>query len=162
MTDLSPSVLYELGFTEAIYWLCEQIQTKHSLQIVVTNDFKIHRIDEEIQLLLFRATRELLLNVVKHARAKQAHVMIKKTGNNIQIMVKDDGVGFDISGISNVAKLTEGFGLLSIHERLKYLGGLFEIETEKGLGTRITLLAPRKKKNKRRIIKNEHQSTSSR
>jgi len=162
MTDLSPSVLYELGFTEAIYWLCEQIQAKHCLQITLTNDHKIRGIDEEIQLLLFRATRELLMNVVKHARAKQTQVAIKKAGSNIQIMVKDDGVGFDISGISNVAKLTGGFGLLSIHERLKYLGGLFEIKTEKGLGTCITLLAPRKRKNKRRAIRNEHQSTSSR
>jgi PAS domain S-box-containing protein len=162
MTDLSPSVLYELGFTEAIDWLCDQIQTKHSLQVLLTNELKIRRIDEEIQLLLFRATRELLLNVVKHARAKRAYVTLKKSGNNIQITVRDEGVGFDISGISNVAKLTGGFGLLSIHERLKYLGGLFEIETEKGLGTCITLLAPQKKKNKRRIIKNEHQSTSCR
>jgi signal transduction histidine kinase len=162
MIDLSPSVLYELGFTEAIYWLCDQIQTKHCLQVVLTNELIIRGIDEEIQLLLFRATRELLLNVVKHARAKQAHVTLKKSGNNIQITVKDDGIGFDTYGISNVAKLTGGFGLLSIHERLKYLGGLFEIETEKGLGTCITLLAPRKMKNKGRIIKNEHQSTSCR
>jgi signal transduction histidine kinase len=162
MTDLSPSVLYELGFAEAIYWLCDQIQTKHCLQIVLTNELKIRGIDEEIQLLLFRATRELLLNIVKHARARQAYVTLKKSGNNIQITVKDDGVGFDISEISNVAKLTGGFGLLSIHERLKYLGGLFEIETQKGLGTCITLFAPRKRKNKRRVIKNEHQSTSCR
>jgi len=162
MTDLSPSVLYELGFTEAIYWLCDQIHTKHCLYVDLTNELKIRGIDEEIQLLLFRATRELLLNVVKHARAKRVHVTLRKSGNNIQITVKDDGVGFDISGISNVAKLSGGFGLLSIHERLKYLGGLFEIETEKGLGTCITLLAPRKRKNKRRVIRNEHQSTSCR
>ena len=162
MTDLSPSVLYELGFIEAIYWLCEQVQTKHSLQVVLTNDLKITGIDEEIQLLLFRAMRELLMNVVKHARAKQTHVTIKNSGRNIQIVVKDDGVGFDISSISNVAKLTGGFGLLSIHERLKYLGGIVEIETEKGLGTCITLLAPQKRKNKRRVIRNEHQSTPSR
>jgi len=162
MTDLSPSVLYELGFTEAIHWLCEQIQEQHGLQIVMKNDLKIRGIDEEIQLLLFRATRELLLNIVKHARAGQAYVTLKKSGNNIQVTVKDDGVGFDISEISNVAKLTGGFGLLSIHERLKYLGGLFEIETQKGLGTCITLLAPRKRKNKRRVTRNEHQSTSCR
>ena len=162
MTDLSPSVLYELGFTEAIYWLCEQIQAKHCLQIDLTSDPKIRGIDEEIQLLLFRATRELLMNVIKHARAKEAHVTLKKSGNNIQITIKDDGIGFDVSGTSIIAKLTGGFGLFSIQERLRYLGGLFEIETEKGLGTCITLLAPRKKKNKRRAIKNEYQSTSCR
>ena len=102
------------------------------------------------------------MNVIKHARAKQAHVTLKKSGNNIQITIRDDGIGFDVSGTSIVEKLTGGFGLLSIHERLKYLGGLFEIETEKGFGTCITLLAPIKRKNKRRVIRNEHQSTSRR
>jgi signal transduction histidine kinase len=99
MTDLSPPVLYELGLTDAIQWLCEQIQSQHNLQILLMNDFKIQRIEEEIQLLLFRATKELLTNIVKHAGAKQAQVTIQNVGNRIRITVKDDGIGFDVSGI---------------------------------------------------------------
>ncbi|MGZ6226397.1 MAG: PAS domain-containing sensor histidine kinase, partial [Syntrophales bacterium] len=156
MTDLSPPVLYELGLSDAIQWLCEQIQAQHNLQIFLMNDFKIQKIEEEIQLLLFRATKELLTNIVKHAGAKQAHVMIQNVGNRIQITVADDGIGFDVSGIGQVAKRSGGFGLLSIHERLKYLGGLFEIETKKGAGTRISLVAPRRRKNRKGGIRNDH------
>jgi PAS domain S-box-containing protein len=156
MTDLSPPVLYELGLTAAIQWLCEQIQAQHSLQILLMNDFKVRGIEEEIQLLLFRATKELLTNVVKHAGAKQAHVTIQDVGNRVRITVKDDGIGFDVSGIGQVAKRSGGFGLLSIHERLKYLGGLFEIETKKGSGTRVSLVAPRRRKNRKGGIRNDH------
>ncbi|MGZ3579212.1 MAG: PAS domain S-box protein [Syntrophales bacterium] len=156
MTDLSPPVLYELGLSDAIQWLCEQIQAQHNLHIFLVNDFKIQKIEEEIKLLLFRATKELLTNIVKHAGAKQAHVMIQNVGNRIQITVADDGIGFDVSGIGQVAKRSGGFGLLSIHERLKYLGGLFEIETKKGAGTRISLVAPRRRKNRKGGIRNDH------
>jgi signal transduction histidine kinase len=156
MTDLSPPVLYELGLTAAIQWLCEQIQAQHSLHILLINDFKVRGIEEEIQLLLFRATKELLTNVVKHAGAKQAHVTIQDVGNRVRITVKDDGIGFDVSGIGQVAKRSGGFGLLSIHERLKYLGGLFEIETKKGSGTRVSLVAPRRRKNRKGGIRNDH------
>ena len=156
MTDLSPPVLYELGFGAAIQWLCEQIQAQHGFEIILLNDFKVRGIDEEVQLLLFRATKELLTNVVKHAAAKQAHVTIQDVGNRIRITVKDDGVGFDVSGMGQVAGRSGGFGLLSIHERLKYLGGLFEIETKKGSGTRISLVAPRRRKNMKGGIKNDH------
>ena len=156
MTDLSPPVLYELGLSDAIQWLCEQIQAQHNLQILLVNDFKNQRIEEEIQLLLFRATKELLTNIVKHAHAKQAHVIIQNVGNRIHITVTDDGIGFDVSGIGQVAKRSGGFGLLSIHERLKYLGGLFEIETKKGVGTRISLVAPRRRKNRKGGIRHDH------
>ena len=156
MTDLSPPVLYELGFSAAMQWLCEQIQTQHGLEIILLNDFKVRGIEEEVQILLFRATKELLTNVVKHAGARQAHVTIQDVGNRIQITVKDDGTGFDVSGIGQVAGRSGGFGLLSIHERLKYLGGLFEIETKKGSGTRVSLVAPRRRKNRKGGIRNDH------
>ena len=156
MTDLSPPVLYELGFSTAMQWLCEQIQTQHGLQIILLNDFKVRGIEEEVQILLFRATKELLTNVVKHAGAKQAQVTIQDVGNKIQITVKDDGIGFNVSGIGQVAGRSGRFGLLSIHERLKYLGGLVEIETKKGSGTRISLVAPRRRKNRKGGMRNDH------
>jgi len=150
--ELSPYVLYELGFKSAIEWLSEQIQAQHDIAIHISNDLTTRPIDEEVQILMFRATRELLLNVVKHAGAKQVWIMIHNMGNNIRITVKDDGSGFDTSGIGKVSKRAGGFGLLSIRERLNYLGGLFEIEAEKGQGTRVTIVAPRKRRKKRRGI----------
>jgi PAS domain S-box-containing protein len=150
MVELSPYVLYELGFMAAIEWLSEQIQDQHGLTIHIRNDLKNRPIDEEAQILMFRATRELLLNVVKHAGAKQVWIAIENQGNDIRIVVRDDGSGFDTSGIGRVSGRAGGFGLISIRERLNYLGGRFEIESEKGQGTCVTIAAPRKRRKKRR------------
>jgi len=150
MSELSPYVLYELGFTSAIEWLSEQIEEQHGLKIHISDDLKNRPIDEEAQILMFRATRELLLNVVKHAGAKQAWIAIQNQGDNIRIVVRDDGAGFDTSGIGKMTNRTGGFGLMSIRERLNYLGGLFEIESEKGGGSCVTIVAPRHKRKKRK------------
>jgi PAS domain S-box-containing protein len=139
MTDLSPSVLYELGLTEAMEWLGEQIQNQHGLRIIVKNDPKIRNIDKDIQALLFRSTRELLLNVVKHARAKEAYIILQKLPGKISVTVKDNGTGFDMDGIDRPSRQTGGFGLLSIRERLNHIGGIFEIETKPGQGTCVRL-----------------------
>ncbi|OPY92034.1 MAG: Sensor histidine kinase ComP [Syntrophaceae bacterium PtaU1.Bin231] len=154
MKDISPSVLYELGFAEAVEWLAEQISSQHGLRVVVEKDPGIRLIDREVQILLFRAVRELLLNVVKHAGAKQASVLLQKAGANVVITVRDDGVGFDVSGIDRTSKKSGGFGLLSIRERISYIGGRFEIETRKGEGACFRLTAPRRsrKKTLRRVV----------
>jgi two-component system sensor histidine kinase UhpB len=148
MKDISPSVLYELGFAEAVEWLGEQISSQHGLQVVVKKDAKIPAIDEEVQILLFRAVRELLLNIVKHAGAKRASILLQKSGGSIKIRVQDDGTGFDVSAIDRASKRGGGFGLLSIRERISYIGGRFEIETGKGQGACICLSAPRKSRKK--------------
>jgi len=153
MTELSPSILYELGFAEAIDWLSEQMEADYGLQIILNDDLKKRDIDEEVQVLLFRAVRELLLNVVKHASARQAYITLQTVGKNIQITVKDKGIGFDISTIDETTKKTGGFGLLSIKERIKHIGGLVEIKSGRGSGTCVTLVAPRKNPKKRRYKK---------
>jgi PAS domain S-box-containing protein len=150
MSELSPYVLYELGLASAIEWLSEQIEEQHGLKIHVMSDTKNRPIDEEAQILMFRATRELLLNIVKHAGAKQAWLAIRSQGGNIRIVIRDDGAGFDTSGIGRMTRRTGGFGLMSIRERLNYLGGLFEIESEQGRGTCVTIVAPRHRRKKRK------------
>jgi PAS domain S-box-containing protein len=153
MTELSPSILYELGFTEAIEWLIEQMEADYGLQIILKNDLKKRTLDEEVQVLIFRAVRELLLNVVKHARTSQAYLTLQAIGKNILITVKDKGTGFDIDNINETTKVNRGFGLLSIKERIKHIGGLVEIRSSKRYGTCVTLVAPRKNPKKWRYKK---------
>ena len=148
--ELSPSVLYELGLSDAIDWLGEQIQSQHGLRIILHDRLKGKKMDADIQILLFRATRELLLNVVKHARAKHVHILLQKLGENIEVTVRDDGIGFDGSKMERTSKQTGGFGLLSVRERLHYMGGAFEIETQKKRGTLIRMVVPQKRRKKQR------------
>lgn len=141
MAEMSPPVLYELGFNPAIEWLAEQISSQHDLDIVVVADDhgpSMH----EVQVLLFQAARELLMNIVKHANAGKVLVSIKGDRKNLRIIVKDDGDGFD-GNVSFRADTSSGFGLFSIRERLRHMGGRLIIKSKPGQGTRVSIVAPR-------------------
>jgi two-component system sensor histidine kinase UhpB len=148
--ELSPSVLYELGLVEALDWLGEQIYAQHGLQIILKNALKSGKIEKDIQIFLYRSIRELLLNIVKYAKAKEAYITLQNSGDNIKVTVRDCGVGFDISKIDQIFKKSGGFGLVSIRERLNYIDGCLEIKAKKGWGTCVEMIVPHKKKRKTR------------
>ncbi|MBW1710553.1 MAG: ATP-binding protein [Deltaproteobacteria bacterium] len=93
---------------------------------------------------LYRATRELMLNVVKHARAKQMEVSIREENGHLRIEVIDDGVGFDTAGINSRLLGSESFGLFSVRERIRALDGGVEIVSTPGFGTTVALTVPLK------------------
>jgi signal transduction histidine kinase len=139
--ELSPPILYELGFEAAAEWLTEQIQEQHHIEIGFEDDRRSKPMSEKIRIALFKATKELLINIVKHAQVSKAKVSIWREDNSIRIRVEDDGVGFSTSEGKQLRKVS-GFGLFNIRERIKYLGGDMVIESEPGRGTRVTLSAP--------------------
>ena len=144
--ELSPPILYDLGFEAAVEWLGEKIIKQHGIQFCFEDDKQSKPLDDEARILLFQAVRELLINIVKHAQAHNAKVSIRRDNDNIRINIEDDGVGFDTSKIDSSLR-TGCFGIFSIRERLKHLGGLFEIESEPGRRTRVTIVAPLKARN---------------
>ena len=137
-SELSPPVLYSFGFVPAVEWLVEQFQEQHGIRLEFRDDGEQKPMDEETRILLFRITRELLFNIVKHSQARNGRVSISKDGNSIQIVVKDNGVGFDAATMFNKV---DSFGFFSIRERLKYLGGRLEVDSEPGKGTKVVLSA---------------------
>jgi len=142
-SDLSSPILYELGFEKAVAaWLDEEIQGKHNIATRFQDDGKPKPLDNDIRVLLFRDIRELLFNIVKHANAREVTVSISKTGSMIQVIVEDDGVGFNPA--ETTAAKIGAFGLFSVRERLEHLGGCFKIDSAPGRGCRITMLAPLK------------------
>lgn len=143
--ELSPPILYEVGFEAAVEWLAEQIQEQHNISVKFEDDKQPKPMEEEVRILLFKAVSELLMNVVKHAQARKAEVAIQREGSNMRITVEDNGVGFYISEASQIGGIG-GFGLFSIRERLRHFGGSLQIQSEPGRGTRVTLLAPLKEK----------------
>lgn len=140
--ELSPPVLYELGFEAAVEWLTKQARQEHGLSTEFTDDGRAKLLDDDVCILLFQAVRELLVNVVKHSKAKNVAVSTRRSGSEVQVSVEDDGVGFDTSLASSANHSTNGFGLFSIHQRLGHIGGHLDIESKPGKGTRIILVAP--------------------
>jgi PAS domain S-box-containing protein len=141
--DLSYPLLHELGLETAIAeWLTEYIQAKHGIKCEFIDDGKLKPLDDNIRAVLFRNVRELLINVVKHAKASEVKVTCSKKNGRIQIVVEDNGVGFDAEQVTSIGTEKGGFGLFSIRERLEQIGGLLEIRSKPGAGTRIAIEVP--------------------
>jgi signal transduction histidine kinase len=140
--QLSPPILYELGLGPAVEWLAQQVQSETGLIVHVEDDGHPDPGDDQVRSLLFGAIRELLINVVKHAKAGSARVSLAVDHDRVRVEVADDGVGLDAARLRDVRE-SAGFGLFNIRERLEHLGGRFEVSSEPGRGFRVTLEAPR-------------------
>jgi PAS domain S-box-containing protein len=141
--DLSYPILYELGFEAAVAeWLEEQVRGKYGIGTEFQDDGRPKPLDDDVRVLLFRNIRELLVNVIKHARADKVIVSVAKTDDSIKVKVEDNGVGLNVEEIT--ASRKGGFGLFSIRESIGELGGSFEIESKPGAGCKVTITAPLK------------------
>ncbi len=128
--ELSPTTLHTFGLEAAVEELVEQLAAHENLQyhFEATEDDK--PLTEQIRTLLYRAARELLLNIVKHAEATNVSIRIDRQDKSVRMVIEDDGKGFDVSQLQRTARQQEGFGLFSIRERLTYVGGKFTIESQ--------------------------------
>jgi PAS domain S-box-containing protein len=161
--ELSNPLLYEVGFESAIKsWLKTEIQKNAGLKCEFTSDDIKIELDEDIKVVLFKAVRELLINIVKHAGARTVKVGIAKRDNEVEVTVEDDGAGFDVSKLGLPSGRKGGFGLFSIKERLEYIGGRLEIESSPLKGTRVVMTAPVKKSEREREEAKLYESTDSR
>jgi len=145
-SDLSFPVLYELGLEAAVSeWLDEQIGQKYGISTEFFDDGREKILDDDIRAILFRNVKELLINVVKHARASKIRVECSRVNEQVHISVQDDGVGFADTGTAAIFSSSGGFGIFSIKERLEQVGGRLEIESETDKGTKVTMIAPLKR-----------------
>lgn len=140
--NLSPPQLSEIGLYAAIHdWMKEQIETKYGINTHISSEKEKFNLEDTTRLLLFRSIRELLINVVKHARAKNLNVNILTQNGMMEIRIQDDGIGFDSK--SDLTRLkSKGYGLFSIQERMEDLGGYMKIESNPGKGSEIKLVLP--------------------
>ncbi|MGD9727671.1 MAG: PAS domain S-box protein [Nitrospiraceae bacterium] len=141
VAQLSPPVLHEFGLPAALKWLGEQMP-RHGLTVVSTIDAASVDLTENQSVLLFQSARELLLNVVKHAGTDQARLRLEFKNGDLRLTVTDEGQGFDASGSKETAVFRNAFGLFSIRERMESLGGMVEVTSRPGKGTRVTLIMP--------------------
>jgi PAS domain S-box-containing protein len=148
LLDLSSPSMNEIGLGVAISeWLEQQIGRRHGLKTSFTDQCGEVPLDNDVRAMLFRNTRELLTNVVKHARAKTVSVCMESTGVALRITIEDDGVGLDPDNAAE--KMDGGFGIFSIRERMLDLGGSLEIVSARGKGCEATLVMPLEREEER-------------
>jgi PAS domain S-box-containing protein len=161
--ELSNPILYEIGLEEAIGTLLKnEIQDKGGPNCKLISAGGKIELDEDTKVVLFKAIRELLVNVVKHAGAKNIKVGISRRDNEVKVTVEDDGAGFDVSKLGLPSGKKGGFGLFNIKERLEYMGGQLEIKSFPAKGTRVVMTAPVKKSERGREEVKLHESADSR
>ena len=143
VAELSPPILHEHGLAAGLVWLGHQMR-RHDVTVTV----RVPEIDialpEDQAVLLFQSVRELLINASKHSQSQEAAIVLERAGGSLRIEVSDRGVGFDVAGLAASPSNAQGskFGLFSIRERMKALGGAFDIRSLPGEGTTAILVLP--------------------
>lgn len=140
--DLRPAILQDFGLVAAIQTYADDWLQTFNLPIRVdveaaTDD----RLPSDVEIAVFRVAQEALMNAGKYARARQIHVRLSITKEEVQLLVRDDGAGFDVETLDGPTR-QGGLGLHGMRERAALLGGSLTIDTAPGHGTEITLVAP--------------------
>jgi signal transduction histidine kinase len=138
--DLSPPVLYDLGLKAALSWLSDEIEKRAGVRVEIIDDGRRPPFEDAIAALLFRAVRELLTNVFKHAETQTVRVVLAHEADDFVIDVQDAGVGFDSEMTAQGPP--SGFGLFSVREQIGRLGGTVTIASTPGRGTQVRLRIP--------------------
>jgi two-component system, chemotaxis family, CheB/CheR fusion protein len=138
--QLNPPVLEQLGLLPAIEWLSEEMRKTYQLQIVLDDDLELKPLDTITASILFRAVRELLINVTRHAKVKMVQVATRCADGRLTIKIIDQGIGFPVKNAQSTAPV--GLGLATIRERITYIGGTLHIDSSQNRGTTATIQVP--------------------
>ncbi|KGI70545.1 ATPase [Mycolicibacterium rufum] len=141
VTELHPQVLAQLGLTAGIRELLRQFQTRYDVEVIA----ELEEVDKPAsQSLLYRAARELLTNVGKHAGATTVCVDLVRRGDRVILAVADDGRGFD-PDIVGTSLAAGHIGLGSLLARFDAMGGSMRIDAQTDRGTRVVATSPRER-----------------
>ena len=138
--DLMPEALLTFGLPAAVRDLCETLQhgqppLRVQCEVFGLEEPPAERLPQRTELVVYRLVQELLNNVLKHAQARQVIVQLTRHEQLVQVVVEDDGRGFDAAA----RPVAAGVGLRSIQARVDYLGGTLEVQSQPGQGTAVTI-----------------------
>lgn len=136
-SDLRPAAL-NLGLTAAVEWVAARILGPAKIQCGVSCTPAADRLDDDYAIALFRIIQESLTNIVRHAMARNVNITLSQNAGEMRLLVEDDGRGFDAQRVDHATH----FGLLGISERVTSLGGVLEIDSTPGAGTRLAVMLP--------------------
>lgn len=133
--DLRPSSLSNLGLSAALEILAQEFRASTQLVVDLSVDDVV--LNDGQQLAVYRLVQEAFTNIAKHAHAKFVQVLVKNYGNHLEVVISDDGVGFDAGQIK-----TASHGLSGMRQRMHALQGRLELNSAAGHGTRIKAILP--------------------
>ena len=136
MADLRPSLLDDLGVLAAINWHCREFQKTYShIRIQKEIEMLEDKVPVSLRTPIYRIMQEALNNIAKHGKANLVNLFLRETDDGIEMVIQDNGQGFDVDEIVSAESHRRGLGLKSMRERAELSGGSFIIESAKGKGT---------------------------
>ena len=139
--DLMPSTLEKFGLVHAMRELCEQLHSTTLTPITFLEHGEFERLAPKKELMVFRIAQELTNNAVKHAQANSILVTLNGS-SNLEMIVEDDGVGFDYEAQRNDRRYGKGLGLFNIENRARLLNGKLDYVKMPEKGSKVTLTMP--------------------
>ncbi|MBN1834153.1 MAG: response regulator [Deltaproteobacteria bacterium] len=135
-TNLRPSVLDDLGIIAAIQWAVRRLQEVYStISIETRMDIAEDDVPDNLKIVILRMVQEALNNSLKHSGADKIRLCLQRNNDNLELIVEDNGKGFDPEGIRSKSDDGGGMGLMGMKERAEVYGGNFRINSGMGKGT---------------------------
>ena len=138
--ELRPTMLDTAGLDATLRWLASQHEQRTGIATEVVGH--LNEVPGEVAIAAFRVIQEALTNVLRHAQAQHIWIELSQSDGAVELLVRDDGVGFDVPKTLDWAANRGHLGLLGMKERVQILGGHLEVDSKPGLGTRIRLSLP--------------------
>jgi signal transduction histidine kinase len=132
---LRPSMLDDLGLAPALEWQAREVSRRSGIWVKVSAEEVPENLPEEHRTCVYRVVQEALHNIVQHAAARNASVVVRQESGRLRLTIEDDGRGFH-------PRRERGMGLLGMEERVTHLGGTFTVESEPGQGTVLRIELP--------------------
>ena len=136
--DLRPLVLDDLGLHSALDWLADQASQRLGIEVTLRRDAEDPPVDPRVATAIYRAVQEALDNVERHARATDVAITLRRHADTLELTVEDNGLGLPAGARDQVT----AWGLRTLDERMRALGGWLVLENVRGGGARLRLEVP--------------------
>jgi NO-binding membrane sensor protein with MHYT domain len=140
--ELRPTVLDDLGLGEAVEWFATRQAERARYAVVVEKTLGGSRLPEALETAAFRIAQQALTNIARHAQAKTVHIEMSRDSQAIEMVIRDDGVGFDVAAATARARAGESLGLVDMAEIAEMVGGDLSITSVLGRGSTVRARFP--------------------
>jgi two-component system sensor histidine kinase UhpB len=140
--NLRPPMLDVLGLEAALRWYAQSQSQRSGLDVRLVGHLNVPRLDPDLEIACFRVVQESVTNVLRHAQARHVRIELQQADAELSVVVRDDGVGFDVAAMHKRAGCGGSFGILAMRERIELLSGRLEMQSAPGQGTRVCACFP--------------------
>lgn len=140
--DLRPSLLDDFGLAPALEWYAKRQAERSGFAVTFLAEPEDMHLPPDLETTCFRVAQAAITNVARHAKAKHLHVELRQTETELQLVVRDDGIGFDVQSARARMAHNENFGLLAMQERVGLVGGQIEFESAPRCGSEVRVRLP--------------------